>query len=159
MNTGNAKMIILNGLGIVVVLGVLLYLFLRSDSGPEGDARSLELICHEASVGDPEQAGKWIEVFDTDDLDAGALAQLSIACMQVADRGGEEAMTARAVALYNRAMKADAARATDYYTRQAVGQEHLVEMLSTLAGNLANPVDVSVDHDIDPEAHQGVLTQ
>lgn len=159
MSSGNAKLLIFNGLAIAAVMAVLAFVFFRPGNDADDANQSLDLICSEAMTGDPAQAAKWIENFDTEGLDAVSLAKLSIACMQVADRGGDETMTARAVNLYNNALKADRAKAQGFYTNPPAGQEHLVEMLTTLAGNLANPVDTSIEHDIDPDAQAETAVQ
>lgn len=153
MSSGNARTLIYNLLAIVAVLAVLAFIFFRQGNETDGTAQSLDLICSEAATGDPVQAEKWIETFDTKNLDALSLAKLSLACMQAGDRGGSEALTARAVNLYNNALKADRTKALEFYHTPPAGQEYLVDMLITLANNLANPVDVSIERDIDPETH------
>lgn len=151
MNSGNSKSHIYNGLAIAAVMAVLAFIFFRQGNDTDSTAEALDVICNEAANGDHLQAAKWIEAFDTEGMDAVSLAKLSIACMQVADNGGDETLTARAVSLYNRALKTDRAKAHAFFNNPPAGQEHLVEMLTTLAGNLANPVDASIEHDIDPE--------
>ena len=151
MSSEKGMTLTFNLTAMAAVLAVLAYILFRGSSTGNADTQSLDIICREAAYGDITQATSRINKVDTADLDAVGMARLSIACMQISDRGGEETMTARAVSFYNSALKADSSRAAAFYNDSLPGREHLAEMLGSLARNLANPVDVSEEHDIDPE--------